>query len=97
MAVLTLDLRDVFLFFFRNNINSCDRGVVANTLFLYFAALETSLVVLVLFTGLVLIGGLSTKHVKREKISEFNLSEVFLPFFCRLISLGTLNVNFTSI
>ena len=48
VTVVVLDLRDIFHFFFENNIDSCDRRVGAMSLSLSSATPGTLLVIMVL-------------------------------------------------
>lgn len=95
----TFDVKDIFFFFLKNNINTYYRGVIAMTLFLSPLIMKTFLVVLVFFASLALIdrrllGLLSTKYINRGDISGFHLSGVLILLFCRSIPLKTLDVNF---
>lgn len=87
MTVVTLNLEDVFLFFFKKNISTSCRKVVAIILSLFFMASETFLVVFILLISLALMGRLSTRHVSIEKVSKLNPSEVFLFLFRSPVSL----------
>ena len=92
MANIVLKLGNVFFFLLRNNIDTRGRGVAI--LYLSSAVPGILLVVIVLFIslaliGLALMGRLYIRHVSKEKISGFSLSEVFLLFFSELVLLGT--------
>lgn len=85
-----LDLRDVSLFSFNSvGISTRCRRVVAMILSLSSAAPRTSLVILVLLIGLVLMGGLLTRNISKEKISGLSFSKVLLLFFSGFALLGT--------
>ena len=58
LAVEEFDLRDIFFFLFRKDIDTCGRVVMPTTMFLSSTPAETSLIVLVFLTGLVLVDGL---------------------------------------
>ena len=94
LANIAFDLSNVLSFLLRNNIDTYGRKVEALTLYLFFAALETSLVILVFLINLVLIGlalisGLSTRYVSKKRISGLNLSGVLLFFLTGPIFSGT--------
>lgn len=95
MVVIALDLGDIFLFFHKNNVNTCGRRVVAAALFLSSAMPEISWEILVFFACLALMGRLLTRHVSKEKISRLGFSRIFFLLFCRLVSSETLNANLT--
>ena len=86
MADIALNLGNILFFFLRNNIDTCGRGVGAMTLSPSSAAPRTLLVVLVFLINLALIGlapigGVSSRHISKGKISKPSLSGVFLLFF----------------
>lgn len=99
IADIAFNLDNIFSFFFKNDINICDREIVVTTLFLSSVVSKTFLVILVLLIGLIqaLMDGFSIKHVSKRKISGFNLSKIFLLLFCRPVFLKTLGVNLTGI
>ena len=93
IAGIALNLGNVLLFLLGNNINTNGREVA--TLSPSSTAPGILLVVLVFFIaltliGLALIGGLSIRHVNRERISGFSPSKVFFLLFSGLVLSGTL-------
>lgn len=84
MVVIVLDLEDVFPFFLNDiSVSTYCKEAIATTLSLSPMAPRTSLVIMVLFTGLVLIGELSTRHINRGGISRLILFRVlFLAGLC---------------
>lgn len=75
------DIKVIFFFFFKNDIDTCYRKVVDATLFLSSTTLKTSLIVLVFLVALALVGRLLlTRYVNKEKVSR--LIRVFILFFC---------------
>ena len=97
MTGIVFNWGNVLFFLLKNDIDTCGKGVVATTLFLFCAAPGILLVVLVRLAGLALMGGLPNRHVSREKISGFSLSEVFFFLFYRLIPLEITKVYLTGI
>lgn len=78
MAEVALNLEDVFLFFFDNvGVCTCYRRVLATTL-LALLVPKTSLVVLVFFASLALMGGRLLVLAIAERVS---VDLVFLKFF----------------
>lgn len=76
------DLGDIFFFFFKNDVGICSKKVIAATLFLSLAS-KTSLVLLIVFVSLALVGGLLfTRHISREKLSKLMLSGILTHLFC---------------
>ena len=97
IADIALDLGNVLLFFFKNDIHIRGREVVAMTLSLSSAVPKTLLMVLVFFAGLALMGGLPTRHVNREKINGLSPSGVLLLLFCKFVLLETPGIHLASI
>lgn len=85
--VKAFNLRDIFYFFF-DNVGTCGKGVRAITLSL-FLTLETSLVVMIFFDELTLVGGkllrkFFTGYVSRKSVSRLFFFKVLLLFFTGL-------------
>lgn len=93
---IILYLDNALPFFFRNDINTYKRGVVAMTLSLSFAAPGTLLVLLVFYVNLALIGGLLSRHVSGGRISGFSFSRVFFLLFYRLVPSEIPGIYFAS-
>lgn len=93
--VEVLNLEDVFPVFFDGiGISTHCKKVMATNLFLLPIAPRISLVVLVLYTSLALVGErllgmLAIRYVKKKSVSEFILSRVLLFFVCRPLPFGT--------
>ena len=89
-AVELLDVGDVFLFFFDDvGVGTSYKKVMATTLFLPPTTLRNSLLVLVFFASLALVGGkflevLVTRYVNGRSVNRLIFSRVFFLFFCRL-------------
>lgn len=81
LTVEVFDLRDIIFLLVRNNISTSNKEVVAVTLFLYSTILRISLIVLIFFYSLALVGRLlSTRYVSKKKSVDLLFSE-FLPSF----------------
>ena len=95
-AIKVFDIRDVFFFFFRNDISTYGKEVVAATLFLSSTVPKTFLIVLVFFAGLVLVGRLLvSRHISRK-----NVNRLFFPkilFFGWFLLLEALGINLLDI
>lgn len=104
MAVVALDLRDIFLFFLNDvGVSTYYRRVIATTLFLTLFLSSTiprttSLVVQVFFASITLVGrrllGMLARYINGKDVNRLILSEVFFLFFCRLVLLEILDINF---
>lgn len=90
-VVEILDFRDVFPFFFDNvGVSTHCRRIMATTLFLPLMVLRTSLMVLIFFISLALVGRrllgvLVTRYVSGRSVNRLISFRVFFFFFCRLI------------
>ena len=95
MTELVLNLEDVFHVLFDNVgvCTYCRRVVTA----IFLAILTPRIfLILVLLTGLGLMGGLLTRYISKGIISRLSPCGVFLLLFSRLTFSKTLNVNFTN-
>lgn len=89
ITVETLDLEDVFSFFLDDvNVSIRCRGAMAITLSLPPTVPRISLVILVFFINLALVGGHPTRHVSRGRVNKLILPKVF--FLSWSVSSGTL-------
>lgn len=98
-AKIAFDVEDVFLIFFEDNGDICSKEIMATILFLFFIALRAVLVILIFFDSLTLVdrkllGLLCTEYISKGSISGLIFLKVFILFFCRSISLETLDINF---
>ena len=58
------------------------------TLFLFFVLLKTSLIIEIIFDGLVLIGRLLfNRYISKKKVNRFILSKVFILLFLLVYTL----------
>lgn len=82
-----IDIGSVFPFLF-DDIRTCYRGVIAATLSLYPTVPKTSLIVLVFFANLTLVGRrlivLTTRYINKKSVSRFIFSKVILFLFVGL-------------
>ena len=91
-----LNMRKIFffLFFLDNSIDTSYMGVIATILFLFTIMSKISLVILILFIGLVGRRLLfSAKYINRGGISKFIFSRVFIFFFGQLVVMEQLGIN----
>lgn len=93
-------VRHIFLLFLLNNVDIYYRKVIVITLFLFFMALKTFLVVWVFFARLALVDQrllrlFFTRYVSKKNVSGLILSKIL--FFYKSILLETLNINFADI
>lgn len=94
LIVKVFNIRNVFFFFFRNDIDTYYRRVMATTLFLSSASPKIFLVILIFFVDLALIGELfSTRYVYKKRINRLVLPKVFILLFCWSISIETFGIN----
>ena len=92
----TFDVREVLFFLLGKGVDTCSRGILASTLSSSTTAPRTSLVVLVLFVGLALVGGrllLPTRYVSRGGISGFILPGVLILLLRWSVTSETLGIN----
>lgn len=81
LAVEAFNPGDVIFFFFRNNVGTYDKEVIAATLFLSSAVQKVSIIVLIFFISLVLIDELFfVRYVSRGKVGRLILPKVFILF-----------------
>lgn len=82
LTIEIFNLRNVLFYLFRNDIGIYSKKIMITTLFLSFAILGTSLVVLILLVGLGLVGRLLfIRYISKEIISGLILLIVFIFFF----------------
>ena len=97
MIIVALDLRDIFHFLF-NGTGINTRGKRVAALFLSLFILKTLVLVLLWVGGRGLVSGrwlFLTKYVSKGGVGRLIFFSIFLLFFCRPVSLETLDVNFT--
>lgn len=87
--VKVLNMGNIF-FFSLDTINTYCKGVMVVTMFLSTMILKISLMVLVFFAGLVLMGRrllrvLLTRCISKRSVNGLILPKIFLLFFYRLI------------
>lgn len=78
-------MRDIFFFYLRNNINTCQKEVIVATFSLPPMTPKTSLVVLVLFVYLALVGKkllelLFTKYISKKSVNKLIFLKVIILF-----------------
>ena len=92
------DIREVFFYFFGNDVNICYRKILVLTLFLSTMAPKTFVVVLIFFIGLV-DGRLlfSTKYISKGGVNRLIFFKVFIFFFCWPVTLEIPSINLSYI
>ena len=98
LEIEVFDIRNILLFFYKN-IDNYYRRVMVATLFLPPIVPKTSMVILVLVPGLILVGRrllefFFTRYINRGIVNRLIFLGVFIHLFCKFVSLKILGINF---
>ena len=97
LAVKAFNLGDIF-FFYRNYVGTYSKKIMAKTLFLSFAILKISLIILIFFIDLASVDELFfTKYVNKGRVSRHVFFKVFIFFFCWSIPLEIFNIDLSDV
>ena len=97
LIVEEFDIKKVFIFFFRNNIDTSCKKVMSATLFLFFTTSKKLLMILIVLISLTLMDRyFPNKYINKKKVSGFILPKVLIFFFYSFITLETLAINLLS-